>query len=211
MLEPPLVAPPSNRYALAMLSVILPTLNAERLLGPTLAALVPGVVQGIVKDLVIADGGSSDGTVRIAEDAGARLVHSKPGRGTQLAAGANAARADWLLFLHADTVLADGWWADVQRVMATNPGKAAVFRFVLDDVGFRARLVEKAVRLRCAFFGLPYGDQGLLISRTLYEEIGGFSDYPLMEDVDIVRRIGRRRILLLDTPAVTSASRYAKD
>ncbi|MEL7303996.1 MAG: glycosyl transferase family 2, partial [Pseudomonadota bacterium] len=97
------------------------------------------------------------------------------------------------------------------RTMSSNPDAAGVFRFVLDDVGFRARTVEKGVRIRCAFFGLPYGDQGLLISRRHYLEVGGYEDLPLMEDIDLVRRIGRRRLVLLDTAAVTSAVRYRRD
>ncbi|MEL6288645.1 MAG: TIGR04283 family arsenosugar biosynthesis glycosyltransferase [Pseudomonadota bacterium] len=194
-----------------MLSIVIPTLNAAEDLPRTLTALVPGAVEGLVKDVVIADGGSSDATAAIAEEAGATFVSAAPGRGSQLRAGADMAKADWFLFLHADTALADGWVSDVRRTMSSNPDAAGVFRFVLDDVGFRARTVEKGVRIRCAFFGLPYGDQGLLISRRHYLEVGGYEDLPLMEDIDLVRRIGRRRLVLLDTAAVTSAVRYRRD
>ncbi|HEX5958291.1 MAG TPA: glycosyl transferase family 2, partial [Hyphomicrobiaceae bacterium] len=88
---------------------------------------------------------------------------------------------------------------------------AAAFRFVLDDEGFRPRLLERMVALRCALLRLPYGDQGLLLPRSLYAGIGGFAPLRLMEDVDLVRRLGRRRIALLRAGAVTSARRYRRD
>ena len=115
-----------------------------------------------------------------------------------------------LLFLHADTILGDGWARAVQAHMAGS-SKAAVFRFRLDDTRIRARILELLVHWRCRLFALPYGDQGLLISRSLYDETGGFRPLPLMEDVDLVRRIGRRRLASLDVPAITSAQRYVRD
>ena len=92
-----------------MISVIIPTLNAERTLAHTLAALVPAVVEGIVQEAILVDGGSTDETCAIAETAGTHVVDAPRGRGSQLEAGACRARADWLLFLHADTVLEPGW------------------------------------------------------------------------------------------------------
>jgi len=193
-----------------MLSVVIPTLNAERGLAKTLARLVPAAVDGLVREVIVVDGGSQDATCRIADDAGATIIRSEPGRGGQLKAGAAAARFEWLLFLHADTVLDEYWVGEVERFVERNPAHAAVFRFALDDDAARARLMEMLVRFRCAVFALPYGDQGLLISRTLYDKIGGFADLPLMEDVDIIRRIGRRRLKFMKTRAVTSAARYQK-
>ena len=116
------------------------------------------------------------------------------------------------MFLHGDTVLEEGWVEEVAAFLAS-PGAhktAAAFRFALDDAGRSARLIERGVAWRCRFFGLPYGDQGLLISRAFYEALGGFRPYPLFEDVDIVRRIGRARIRLLGCAAVTSAVRYRR-
>ena len=92
-----------------------------------------------------------------------------------------------------------------------NSGKAAVFRFKLDDASIKARVLEKLVVLRCRLFAMPYGDQGLLVSRALYDEAGGFRPLPLMEDVDLVSRIGRSRLTYLDVPAITSAERYVRD
>lgn len=191
-----------------MISVILPTLNAAPHLGPTLASLLPATVDGLVSEAIVADGGSGDGTQRIAEAWGATLVTSHRGRGVQLAAGAMRAAKPWLLFLHADTRLAPGWEAHAERFLGNGDGKAAAFRFRLADDGVLPRLVETGVALRCALFSLPYGDQGLLISRRLYDEVGGFRPLPIMEDVDFVRRLGRRRLVMLPAAALTSAERY---
>lgn len=199
-----------------MISVVIPTFNAEATLGPTLAALVPAVVDGVVQEAVVVDGGSTDETVAIAEAAGTRLIMAKRGRGSQLHAGAAAARGDWLLFLHADTVLEHGWAEEAMSFMErVETGRrapaAAAFSFTLDDDGIMPRLLEWLVGMRCLLFGLPYGDQGLLISRKLYDELGGFRPMPLMEDVDLVRRLRRNQLAMLKSRAVTSGARYRRD
>jgi rSAM/selenodomain-associated transferase 2 len=199
-----------------MLSVVIPTLNAEGHLAKALAALVPAAVEGLVREVIVVDGGSSDGTLAIADDAGARVLESRGGRGSQLAKGAADARFPWLLFLHADTVLEAGWereaTAFMQRVeKGGRPAGAAAFRFALDDLGAKPRLLERLVALRCALLRLPYGDQALLLPKRLYSEIGGYRPLPLMEDVDLVRRLGRRRLHMLRARAVTSAERFRRE
>ncbi|TDH58184.1 glycosyl transferase family 2, partial [Dankookia rubra] len=135
------------------------------------------------------------------------------GRGPQLAAGAAAARGDWLLFLHADTRLAPGWAAAVRGFMAAagHAGRAAYFAFALDDPSPQARRLERLVAWRCRVMALPYGDQGLLLPRALYDAVGGYRPLLLMEDVDLVRRIGRRRLAALPVEALTSAERWRRD
>jgi rSAM/selenodomain-associated transferase 2 len=199
-----------------MISVVIPTLNAESVLAPALAALVPAAVSGMVREVIISDGGSTDATAVIADAAGAMFLTGGGGRGVQFRAGADAAKSKWLLFLHADTVLDPEWERDALCFIrdiekGVLPDQAAYFRFALDDRGFMPRALETLVALRCAVFRLPYGDQGLLISRRLYDSIGGFKPMPLMEDVDIVRRLGRRRLTGLNSRATTSAARYRKD
>ncbi len=199
-----------------MISVVIPTLNADEGLAACLTAIVPAAVEGLVREVIVVDGGSSDRTLNIVEQSGADLVRSAPGRGEQLCEGAARARSPWLLFLHADTVLEPGWERDVSALIERiDSGRrqptAAAFRFALDDDGFRPRMIEAGVALRCALLRLPYGDQGLLIPRQLYQQVGGYSRLPLMEDVDLVRRIGRRRMTLLRARAVTSAARYQRD
>lgn len=183
-----------------MLSVVIPTLNAAATLGPCLAAL------GEADEILVVDGGSTDETAAIAERSGARLLRSARGRGVQLAAGAGAAQGDWLLFVHADTVLAPGWREAAERHVAKHPDRAACFRFRLDAGEALARLIEAGVALRVRLLGLPYGDQGLLVSHSLYDKAGGYRPLPLMEDVDLVRRLGRIERLGVD--AVTSAERW---
>ena len=191
-----------------MLSIVIPTLNAAATLAPALQA-----VSRANADIVVCDGGSTDGTVELAESLGARTLSCPPGRGRQLNAGAAAARGDWLLFLHADTVLAPGWLG-AARVFMVTPGarvRAAAFTLRFDDATPEARRVESWANWRARFLGLPYGDQGLLISRSLFNHLGGYKPLALMEDVDMVKRVGRSFINVLAIEAVTSAERYQRD
>jgi rSAM/selenodomain-associated transferase 2 len=197
--------PPPHASMGRMISVVIPALNAKASIAACLAAVREA------DEIVVADGGSSDGTPAIAERNGARIVHSAPGRGVQLAAGAGAAKGDWLLFLHSDTLLAQGWREAAERHMIGQRGKAACFRFRLDAREWQARLVETGVALRVRLLGLPYGDQGLLISRRLYDRLGGYRPLPLMEDVDLVRRIGGPRLERLAAAALTSPERWRRD
>lgn len=194
----------------APLSIIIPTLNAAQTLPGALAALMPGVEAGLVRELIISDGGSTDATAEIADAAGAVFINGPAGRGGQLARGAGAAQGDWLLFLHADSWLAPGWSAPAGLHMSINNGSAAVFRLAFRAPGLAPRFVAGWANFRSRFFGLPYGDQGLLISRDLYDAIGGFADIPLMEDVAMIRAL-RGKITRLDHVVVTGAERYLRE
>ncbi|MFQ5955093.1 MAG: TIGR04283 family arsenosugar biosynthesis glycosyltransferase, partial [Kiloniellales bacterium] len=170
----------------------------------------PQAGAGLDLDILIVDGGSSDETVDIARRYGVPVIRAEKGRGAQLKAGGRAATGDWLMFLHADTRLTAGWAAAVHGFAADpdNRERAAVFAFALDDDHPAARRIERLAAARCSLLGLPYGDQGLVIARPFYERLGGYKEMPLMEDVDMVRRIGRRRLMTLGAKAVTSARRY---
>jgi rSAM/selenodomain-associated transferase 2 len=193
----------------AALSVVIPTLNAERRLAATLGALFEGLEAGIIRELVISDGGSGDGTARIADEAGAVILTGSASRGGQLRRGTSLAKGAWVLVLHADTVLPQGWAEHVQAHMAQGSG-AAVFRLGFDARGAAPFLVAHWANLRTRLFGLPYGDQGLLISQALLDKIGGYPDQVLMEDVALARRLkaANERITLLPLTVRTSASRY---
>ncbi len=190
---------------LADLAVIIPVLNRRRDLDATLQMLPQ------VGEVIVVDGGSTDGSAQVAADHGGAVLISQPCRGAQLRAGAEHAASPWLLFLHADTRLDKAAWIAIGRSVGEGrAGRAATFRFRLDDHAWQARLLEVGVRLRVFLLALPYGDQGLLIHRSLYEQVGGYRDLPLMEDVDLVRRLGRSRLARLDGTATTSAERWRR-
>ena len=190
-----------------MLSIVIPTLQAAT----SLAAVLTCVNESdFASEIIVSDGGSSDDTRDIALSSGAHFIESSKGRGRQLADGAENCGGDWLLFLHADAMPGGGWADAVRDFMAAqgNGERAAAFRFALDDPSTAAGRVERMVAWRCRVLALPYGDQGLLLSRDFYRRLGGYRRIPMMEDVDMVRRIGRRRLAILDVPVVSSAVRF---
>ena len=192
------------------LSVVIPTLEAAEALPATLAALAEARVAGLLAEIVVADGGSVDGTLERARAAGATVIAAPRGRGPQLRAGAAAAGGEWLLFLHADSRPAPGWAAEVVGFVRApeNAERAAVFRLRFEETAPGARRVAGLANWRSRVLGLPYGDQGLLISRAFYDTLGGYRPLVLMEDVEIVRRIGRRRLVHLPVEIITSGRRY---
>lgn len=139
-------------------------------------------------------------------------VSAPRGRAVQMNAGARAARGRWLLFLHADSVLPPDWFEAVARADARTAVVAGAFRLSIDSPAWQARIVEAGVRLRVAALGLPYGDQGLFVRRAAFEQLGGYRDLPLMEDVDLVRRVSAIGHLARTSAAVrTSARRWQHD
>jgi rSAM/selenodomain-associated transferase 2 len=191
------------------LTLIVPALDAAKFLPACLAALA----EAPDSERILVDGGSADSTRDIARDAGWRVLDAPRGRGIQLDAGARAGTGDWLLFVHADTALAPGWHTAV-RGFASDPdsiARAGFFRLAFDSADPRASRVARLANWRARVLGLPYGDQGLLIARATYEGLGGFRPLPLMEDVDLVRRLGRRNLRELAGTARTSAARYERD
>lgn len=187
----------------------MPAKNVDGTLPHALAALAR---EGLGGNTVVAVADETDPTVGAAHSLGARVVVAPPGRGPQAMMGAASAVAAWLLFLHADTALAPGAGAAVRAFIAdpANAERAAYFRLAFDDDRAGARRVATLANWRARTFGLPYGDQGLLIAAPFYRRLGGFHPLPLMEDVDLVRRIGKARLVELDADAVTSAARYRR-
>ncbi len=198
--------------ARAPLSVVIPALNAGKGLAACLAALVNGAVAGLVREVVVVDGGSADDTVAVAEGAGATVVSCAPGRGPQLIAGAAAASGDWLLFLHADTILGETWVDEIAEFIAAHEARVGVFTLRFDEKGFAPSLVAAGAMLRTRALRAPYGDQGLVVSRALYDALGGYRPMPLFEDLNLIDRLvrseGGRALHVFATHAVTSAIRY---
>jgi glycosyltransferase involved in cell wall biosynthesis len=188
-----------------MLSVVIATQDSERLLVPTLAALVAGAVTGVVREVIVADAGSRDQTAQIADGAGCRLLVASEGRGPRLKAAAAAARAPWLLFLRPGIVLDATWIDETRRFIEETELRgcagvqAAVFRSA--SAAFRPTLIEALALLRAALGARPGANQGLVVAKALYDALGGHRDIDEPER-DLLRRLGRRRIVLLRCTAL---------
>lgn len=189
--------------------IVIPTLDE--------AAALPGLLEDLAAldvpfDLVIADGGSRDGTVAVAERAGARVIRAPAGRGAQLRAGAAAVRGEWLCLLHADVRVPPDARHDLAATLADGTCAAAAWRLRIDAPGWRYRALEWGAARRARLLGLVYGDQGLLVRRELYEAVGGVPDSPVMEDVALVRALRRRTpVRLLPSAIVVSARRWRRE
>ncbi len=184
-------------------AVVVPTLNEADRLPSQLAALTE-----VADEVVVSDGGSDDGTVEVAREWKVRCLHARRGRGPQMNRGAAATRADVLLFLHADTRLPSGAVDAVRQAIGTGAvGGGFLVRFDLDTPLFR--LGAKLVNLRTRWTRIPLGDQAQFVRRDAFADLGGFPDWPILEDLDLMRRLRRRgRIALVPRPVVTSARRY---
>ncbi len=191
----------------APISIIIPTLNAQQGLMASLPALMEGLPKGMIREVIISDGGSDDATQRLAEQSGAVFISGPASRGGQLRRGAEIAKGDWLMFVHADTVLSPGWSGIVETHLPLMQPAYGKLRFA--GGGLPARLVAGWANLRSLVFGLPYGDQSLLLPKSLYQQVGGYPDIPLMEDVALARAL-KGRLVALDFIALTSAERYQK-
>jgi rSAM/selenodomain-associated transferase 2 len=189
-------------------SIIIPVYRDADALARALAATDFGDVEVIV---AAAEGDASIARLREAR-ADLIWVTAPRGRARQMNAGAAVAHGGWLLFLHADTLLPPGWRAAVNRAHADAGVNLGCFRFALDSPSPAARLIEIGVRMRVRLFGLPYGDQALFVRREAFTELGGYSDLPIMEDVDLVRRLRETgRLYAASGHAVTSARRWEED
>jgi len=188
------------------LSVIIPALNEARSIGDVIRrASAPEC------EIIVSDGGSRDETAKIAQDAGAIVVTGKPGRALQQNAGAAAARGRVLLFLHADTMLPTDYPRQVFETLIDYRVVAGAFQFKTDFDNASMRLIEKAAHIRASLLKMPYGDQGLFMSKTIFKKAGGFPLTPIAEDLYLVRRLGRMGdIRLARGAALTSGRRWRK-
>lgn len=188
-----------------MVSVIIPALNEAT----NLRELLPGIVAAEPHEILVADGGSTDETAAVARSFGARVVHAERGRGRQMNAAASVATGEHLLFLHADTDPPENFPSLVSNVLECAAISGGAFKFRLREPVAGGALIEWGVALRCALHRLPYGDQGLFVRRALFEVIGGFHDKPLLEDLEMVRRLGAiGRIVITREVAATSSRRW---
>jgi glycosyltransferase involved in cell wall biosynthesis len=194
-----------------LISVVIPTLNAERQIVPTLSALVSGAAAGIVRDVVLADGGSHDETEAVADAAGCIFLSGGADLGTRLRAGAQAAsRGEWLLFLDPGGMLEEGWTREVRKFLDTigragsADKRAATFRLAYEGFGVKPRLAEAAASARLVLTGRPRAEQGLLISKLLYQKLGGHQKGANAHR-RLIAKLGRMRIVKLRTRVLLTA------
>lgn len=173
--------------ATPFISIIIPTLNEVR----NLSAAVASCRDPHIGEVIVADGGSTDGTCAAAVAAGALVLTGPPGRAAQMNLGAEAAGFSVLLFLHADSRLPKGFGPEIARVLNLPRTAGGAFGLGIDATGILFRLIEKAVDLRSRWLGFPYGDQALFLERDLFHEIGRYPELAILEDLELVRKLHR--------------------
>jgi rSAM/selenodomain-associated transferase 2 len=190
------------------ISVVIPTLNEAATIASSLRRLAG---QG-ADEVIVVDASSPDGTAALAQSEGIRVIDSPRGRGVQQNRGAAAASGDVLVFLHADCRLEDGAIAGLRRFLVCHPRVVGgCFRMRVEAEHPLYRCIDLAAHLRAGLLGIPYGDQGLFVTRRLFDQVGGFPEVPLMEDIGLAMRLRRRgRVAVLPWRIFVSPRRWAK-
>lgn len=187
------------------LSVIIPTLNEEA----SIVHAIRTAQQCPDIEIIVADGGSTDSTMQLAQSHGAKVITCDPGRGRQLACGADQATGDTLLFLHADTHLPFAYANEIRRILSQPKVVAGAFTMAFDHVSTSLRLIEWGTKLRSKWRQMPYGDQAIFLRRNTYQRIGGFAAMDVMEDFDLIKRLQKLgTVRISNLPAITSARKY---
>jgi len=186
-----------------VISIIIPALNESAVIRPTLA----GAHATEVREIILSDGGSTDGTPDIARELGCRVMHVPGGRGCQMNRAASVASGGVLLFLHADTLLPEGFGAEVFRMLREPGVIAGAFRLGVDDTRMSLKAVCVLANLRSSLLQLPYGDQGLFLRHDTFDRLGGFPEIPVMEDYAFVRILRRHGRIGISRRAVSTSAR----
>lgn len=207
---------PSKQDKYEKISIIIPVLNE----GQTINLCLDAIKNASNVEVIVVDGGSEDETVAIAQSFGIKVLSSPPGRATQMNVGAAAATGDILLFLHADTRLPNNFDRKILQALSAFPGSylgtsqntiAGAFELKIDSEMPSLRIIEKMVNVRSRYLQMPYGDQAIFLKASVFREIGGFPDLPIMEDFELVRRLHRLgKIEIVPAPVLTSGRRWKK-
>ena len=191
-----------------MISVIIPTLNEELTLEKSLIS----ARNSRDVEIIVSDGGSLDKTVAIAKRLADKVISSPAGRGMQLNRGADASSGDILLFLHADSILPEGWDDLVRETLNDARISGGAFSFALSRGSLPFSFISFMANFRSRFFKLPYGDQAIFVRREIFEKLGGFREILIMEDLELVKSIGRcGTVKILNLPVITSSRRWDKE
>jgi len=193
--------PRGTRGRGSMISVVIGTRDSEVLLVSTLAALVPGAVAGLVREVIVADGGSTDATATVADVAGCRFFASAEPLGARLSLAAAMARAGWLLFLRPGSVPGSRWIDEVQRFQREGQHRPSMHAAVFRPRPSRSRRANALTLLATAVGALPSPERGLLIAKSHYDALGGHRASDADPERGLLRRIGKRRIELLRSRA----------
>jgi len=172
-------------FTAARISIIIPTLNEAESISKTLKSTGPGSS----RELIVVDGGSDDETVPLAKSLGARVIDGSPPRSRQMNLGAAESAGDVLLFLHADTLLPEKFDDHILQSLKRPRIVAGAFELHIDSPNPALRYVEHLANWRSRHMGTPYGDQAIFLSSRIFHQMGGFSDFPIMEDFELVRRL----------------------
>ncbi|MGQ4646651.1 TIGR04283 family arsenosugar biosynthesis glycosyltransferase [Lyngbya aestuarii] len=193
--------------AIEKISIIIPALNEASKISTVLArALEAGNVE-----VILVDGGSQDETVAIAQSTGVKVISTAAGRAHQMNAGATVATGEILIFLHGDTHLPTEFDTLVRQALQETRTVAGAFELRVDAQLRGLRLLEKMVNVRSRFFSMPYGDQAIFLRATVFQEIGGFQNLPIMEDFELMRHLKPRgKIVILSAAVLTSGRRWQK-
>ncbi|MBI5232783.1 MAG: TIGR04283 family arsenosugar biosynthesis glycosyltransferase [Deltaproteobacteria bacterium] len=184
-------------------SCIIPALNEALFISSAIASATSDA------EVIVVDGGSTDGTLEVIKGLDIKVLRAGPNRGRQMDAGAACSNADVLLFLHADSRLPHGWHSAVKDALAPTDVVAGAFGLSIDSAGICYRIIERAIRWRSRIFGLIYGDQAIFVKKETFLRVGGYNGLALMEDVDCVKRLrGIGQVALLDQNVKTSARRW---
>ena len=194
---------------MSKISIIIPTINEANNLPLLLSDLSIIKKQG---EIIIVDGGSKDKTIDVANIYGAKVYKSKErNRGLQLDMGAKEAKGEWFIFLHADTRLTHDWFRKINSVLKGDKNYIYYFKFKVNDKKIIYRVLEILVNFRSQYFKNPYGDQGLIVHKSIYLKNNGFQKIPIMEDVDFFRRLNNKKDLKqLNLPIFTSSRKWER-